>query len=346
MRRKSLVIGVTVIGLLAGYVYATPYITLFMLQRAMEMKNAKDVEKFIDFPDVRDSLRSQYSEYIKEYVKGDQQDVGLAAFTAGVGNALAGTFIDLAIQPSNLQKWLDGNSIIPDESTGLDISLKRLDPASSRVSMGYLDLETFEVRFKESGPFKSIVFERRNLVFWKIIGLKISAEIFEKSSSLTQSSQSNANYPDGQCNNAIEGVKQEISKLGSDVTARQQSGQSEVFDLELQGRKSLHFTLGEQYLREGMGSAENNPVNKVMGSNDQLQGFAKKLFSTCRSVGKVSFGMYGSDWIENYAYSSKGILVVEKCSHDPNDIAFKRRATYVDHPEGPSLNGSCTYIYL
>lgn len=183
MRRKGLVIGVTVIGLLAGYVYSSPYITLFMLQRAMEMKNAKDVEKFIDFPGVRDSLRSQYSEYIKEYVKGDQQDMGLAAITAGVGNALAGTFIDLAIQPSNLQKWLDGNSITPGESTGLDISVKSLDSANSRVSMSYLDPETFEVRFNESGPFKSIVLERRNVISWKIVGISMDLSLLNQISS-------------------------------------------------------------------------------------------------------------------------------------------------------------------
>jgi hypothetical protein len=180
MRRKSLVIGATVIGLLAGYVYATPYITLFMLQRAMETKNAKDVEKFIDFPGVRDSLRSQYSEYIKEYVKGDQQDMHLAAFSAGVGNALIGTFIDQAIKPSNLQKWLDGDSIIAEKSTDLDVSIRSLNSASSTMSMGYQDPETFEVRFKDSGSFQSITLERRNVVFWKIVGIRLDLSLLNQ----------------------------------------------------------------------------------------------------------------------------------------------------------------------
>jgi hypothetical protein len=168
MRKKSWIISGVILALAAGYVYSTPYITLFMLQRAIERKSAKEVVKFIDFPDVRDSLRSQLAEHMKDQFKGDQQNAGFAELSAGIGSALGATFIDLAIQPSNLQDWLNGTDIFKGRSKDMLISLKDFKSSNSNATVGYLDPEIFEVRLPNASPIRSILLERRNVIFWKV----------------------------------------------------------------------------------------------------------------------------------------------------------------------------------
>lgn len=185
MSKRGIISAFVILALAAGYAYASPYIALAMLQRAIEQKSAKDVEKFIDFSDVRDSLRSQLSEYIKDYTRGDQGDTGLGRLSAGIGGALGGTLIDLVVQPSNLQDWLSGSGVFEGQSENISISPERLKASYPGITIGYLGPEVFEVRFSNLQPIQSISMERRNLIFWKVNSMGIDMSGLSDSSRLS-----------------------------------------------------------------------------------------------------------------------------------------------------------------
>ena len=74
--------------------------------------------------------------------------------------------------------------------------------------------------------------------------------------------------------------------------------------------------------------------------------YAKQVFSTCPGTGMASFAINNSDWINDYVITRSGELLEYFCSRDKNHKEFAHRATFIDHPEGPSLNGCCTFLYV
>ncbi len=183
MDRKKLVSVIAVFGLLAGYVYATPYITLFMLKGAIEAKSAKEVEKFIDFSDVRDSLRSQLTDYVQEQIVNGSESDGLSQLAAGIGNAIGATYIDTLVRPGSLQKWLEGDMQAEDKDAPSIPPASELAEQGAKYSLNYKGFDAFEVKLDDMGIVKSFTLERRNIVSWKIVSVAIDV------SGLTAASQ-------------------------------------------------------------------------------------------------------------------------------------------------------------
>jgi hypothetical protein len=174
MNRKKIGIAMATLGLIAGYLYATPYITLFMLKRAIEAKSAKEVEKFIDFADVRDSLRSQLADYLQEQVAKDPDTAGFEGLATGIGTALGGSIIDTAIRPGNLQKWLNSSENKKRDTVLPLPSFHNLVSSPSLNSMGYQSVDTFALRLTNDAPLSSVVLERSNIVNWKIVAINLN----------------------------------------------------------------------------------------------------------------------------------------------------------------------------
>jgi hypothetical protein len=182
MDRKKLAIIIAVFGILAGYVYATPYITLFMLKGAIEAKSAKEVEKFIDFSDVRDSLRSQLTDYLQDQVINGNESEGFAQLAAGIGNAVGSTYIDALVRPGSLQKWLDGESNNEQNGAPSIPLASELTEHGDKYSLNYKSFETFEVKLREKGVVSGFTLERRNIIGWKIVGITVDVSSLESAS--------------------------------------------------------------------------------------------------------------------------------------------------------------------
>lgn len=172
MNRKKIGVAIAALGIFAGYLYATPYITLFMLKRAVDAKSAKEVEKFIDFADVRDSLRSQLADYLQEQVAKDPDTAGFEGLAAGIGTALGGTMIDTSVSPGNLRKWLEGQQASETQKIYSIPPITDLTKTKN-TAMEYIGLDVFEIRPGGQELIKSILLERRNLFSWKVRELSV-----------------------------------------------------------------------------------------------------------------------------------------------------------------------------
>jgi len=144
------------------------------------------------------------------------------------------------------------------------------------------------------------------------------------------------------CQGTVDQIVTEIRQMGTSVRVTVDSEHREVFDLALQGQGSVYFLLPDS----GTPSTKNISVARnIMNSPALQKAYARRIFSKCLGTGSVDFGFNHSDWFKSYVFTSSGVLLERFCSHDRNDPVFRRRATYVDHPTGRSLHGSCTYIY-
>ena len=168
--------------LLAGvYLYASPYVTLFMLRNAIAARSATDVKRLIDFTDVRDSLRSQLVTHLQDQASKDKQNPGLAQFTAGVGSAIGGSFIDTVVHPNNLKKWLDGEVMLGISEEANIVSLPEVLQRNNSTTMRYQSFDTFSVSFRGNEVLQAVTLERRNVFIWRVVGIDLNLSALNSS---------------------------------------------------------------------------------------------------------------------------------------------------------------------
>lgn len=186
--RKPRRLWIYLLILLGGYIYGSPYITLFLIKRSIESRSVQNIERFVDFSKVRDSLKSQLTNHLQEEASKDQGSPEFAQFAAGMGTAFGSTLIDSLVQPSNVQKWLNGDKAsdlqdIPNLPTPSSLA----NPDNS-VSLGYTSFDTFEVALKNPQGLNAIILERRNIVNWKVVSIILDKSLFvnQKSASMRE----------------------------------------------------------------------------------------------------------------------------------------------------------------
>ena len=112
----------------AALFYATPYLSLWRLHRAVESADAQAVSNQIDFESLRESVRSK--------VAGQITRNAPQGAVAGLGQALALTaanqMVDALVSPEGVQRLLDGRQAL----APLAQVLKPAEPQAPAVAAG------------------------------------------------------------------------------------------------------------------------------------------------------------------------------------------------------------------
>ncbi|WP_027883565.1 DUF2939 domain-containing protein [Meiothermus rufus] len=90
---------VALAGLMA-YLWFSPYLTLWGIQRAIQSNNPKALERYIDFPRVRESLKADLNRVLLEQVSRDQS--GFAALGLLFVAPLVDQMVDVFVTPEGL----------------------------------------------------------------------------------------------------------------------------------------------------------------------------------------------------------------------------------------------------
>lgn len=264
-----------------GYLYASPYITLLMLRNGIEAKSSKDIERLIDFADVRDSLRSQLVNYLHEQASKDRGNSGLSQFTAGVGSAIGGSFIDTMVQPNNLQKWLDGERM---SSVSEDANIQSLSEAlkgNSSVTMSYKSFDTFNVTFGSSGLLQSVRLERRNVFVWRVVAINVNLSALLEGIDKAPAKQSMANADSLHGDTALS-CEDTVDLVDKDLKRRLQTNRNYVERYGPQKRNlylHLHWT----------GMNDSSRVDHLFNDEASMISYAMKILRSCKNVDTVTF---------------------------------------------------------
>lgn len=166
---KKLLTGIAV--LVAGYVAASPYITVHQLKAAAEKRDAEAIAEHVDFPSVRQSLKDQMN---AAFLKEMAADEGMQGNSFAVlGTAFAGVMIDKAVDayitPAGLAQLMAGEK--PKPGAGENDSGKT---PFGDAAMSYEAYDKFHVTVNgadgEQGKF---VLRRQGLGHWKITDIII-----------------------------------------------------------------------------------------------------------------------------------------------------------------------------
>ncbi|MES3024060.1 MAG: DUF2939 domain-containing protein [Pseudomonadota bacterium] len=94
---------------IAGYWYWSPFLALWQLKSAAQNNDAVAFNERIDFPKVRDSLKSQFSAMFEERLPAaaDLDDPAAkagAAFGAQLGAMMVNKFVDAMVRPETIMR--------------------------------------------------------------------------------------------------------------------------------------------------------------------------------------------------------------------------------------------------
>ena len=193
MRRITKFLLIAGLVALGAWIWFAPHLTVHAMRKAAERGDAEALSSHVDFPALRDSVRTQFAARVSDRLGGGS---GWSRLGADFATTLAAPAIDAMISPEALTVIFAGRDMrdrysdreedasVEPPSTGDADALRAddqprhggLDTARWRLSMGYDDLSTFSVKVDSGGldaaPSR-LVFKRHNLLWWKLSGIEL-----------------------------------------------------------------------------------------------------------------------------------------------------------------------------
>lgn len=179
MSRKILtgVVFVAVAMLAVAYL-GSPVLAVKSLVKAAEAGDEAELERKIDFPALRQSLKVEMAEVMNEEIgaRSGRLGRGLGALGLALGPSLIDGAVDAMVTPGVVARVVrTGRRPEPgDAQRTRDETRQPSDPELHRT-MGYRDLNTFVVRLSRKNrpeqPLR-LVMTRRGLFDWKLSGVE------------------------------------------------------------------------------------------------------------------------------------------------------------------------------
>ena len=182
MRRIAKPLSVLLAITLMAWVYFAPQLTVRSMRMAAARGDAEVLAAHVDFPALRQNLKSQFSVAAAERIGGDGSG-GWRDFGAALATAAAAPAIDALVSEHGLMLMFtgrglarDGLAAVPaDDATGRRAS-GAIDVQQWKASASYEDLSTFVVYLQPQRddvvPAK-LIFKRHRLLWWKLSGIEI-----------------------------------------------------------------------------------------------------------------------------------------------------------------------------
>ncbi|HWT53046.1 MAG TPA: DUF2939 domain-containing protein [Caulobacter sp.] len=175
-------VGVLLALLVAGY-FASPILALHGLTAAAKAGDRSRLEQAVDFPAVRESLKTQLNAAMTRKFEEDPKlrDNPFAAF----GQLLLGSVVDKAIDayatPDAIASMVATNEPPKTISTAPDRPVveptKPKAKSETEVRYGYQDLNHFRATYRDrkhgdDEPF-ALILERRGVFSWKLVRIEL-----------------------------------------------------------------------------------------------------------------------------------------------------------------------------
>lgn len=173
MGKKWIYAGAAVLTIMVAIYLGSPYLAARNLKQAAVSGDADAVEAQIDFPAVRESLKSQLT---AQLIKNMQNDTGSGSgLVAGLGAmfmpVIIGRAIDAYVTPAGIAAMVRG------QKPTTPVADTNQDP-TAHYSQEYVNLDRFRVKVQgsESDRVIGLLFERRGFASWKLIRVELPTE--------------------------------------------------------------------------------------------------------------------------------------------------------------------------
>ncbi|GAB2855240.1 DUF2939 domain-containing protein [Pseudoduganella ginsengisoli] len=154
----------------ASWLYATPYLAVNGMRSAAEARDAERLNGYIDFPAVKENLKSSLNAKIGGDVRAS--DNPLKAMGAALGAMIINPMVDLFITPEAIADMMKGQKpSLTGKSSGTG-----QPGAKAETHMGYEGVNRFVVSVRKQGDDGepvAMVMQRDGLATWKLVALRL-----------------------------------------------------------------------------------------------------------------------------------------------------------------------------
>ena len=195
MSRTKKLLGITAAGagvLLGAYYAASPWLTVNKLKEAFAKKDTRQIEKIVDFPELREDFKEVAKATIMKKAAKEIEGNPFAALGMMMANALIDPLIDSVISPAGLQALLSTGEISADLSNALNDKNSWSSKSSNSeefkpsddlsVQMNYTNLNEFKIKLSNKSVTHepiSLFMEREGLADWKVTVIEIPLSLFD-----------------------------------------------------------------------------------------------------------------------------------------------------------------------
>jgi len=171
-------IGLAIIGFVVAY-FGSPFLTVRALVAAAKTGDEAALERLVDFPAFRDSLKDELTARLMAEAQADPRvrDSGLGGLGMIFGPMLVGGAVDALVNAPTVASMVR-SAEVPDP-TRRDTQTAPADDGGSddiRQSYGYRDPNTFAVRLTDiERPTQTLklLLTRQGLFDWKLTGIDL-----------------------------------------------------------------------------------------------------------------------------------------------------------------------------
>jgi hypothetical protein len=202
---RPILIALIVVVAALGYAYASPYIALDRLKRAADSRDVEAVNEYVDYPALRESLKSQVTGLLTRRLDVQRNGNPLAALGAMIGVALIGPLVDAYATPDGVAALLNGMpprgepgerpppppAAPADNPTGKPAEAQapapqslapataansKTPPQPPQTTAGYRGVNEFVVSYQHGvGDTRySTIFRRQGLFMWKLSAVDLN----------------------------------------------------------------------------------------------------------------------------------------------------------------------------
>ena len=157
---------------------ASPLLAARSLVQAAKSGDEKALERQVDFPAFRASLKDELSARMVAEMRKDDRLGGLSGLGMLLAPTLVSGAVDAFVTPQAISAMVqEGKAPKPDLAKVEPETGTRSESKKVRQSWGYRDLDTFAVTLtRDDQPDEqvSLLMKRRNLFGWKLAGIDLS----------------------------------------------------------------------------------------------------------------------------------------------------------------------------
>lgn len=159
----------TIIVLIGGYFYASPYLVLNSIKSAVKSGDSEKVSAYIDFDSVRQSFKDQMNAYMVKEMASKKTD-GFEALGTMMASAMVDKMVDAVVTAEGMTLILQGKNV-KDSITDNSGETKASESQDQHLdySTRYLSMNKFEVTLKRKDNDKELkVIMERDGLSWVI----------------------------------------------------------------------------------------------------------------------------------------------------------------------------------
>ena len=182
MRRVSALSLFVVVASTAAAFLAAPYLCFAQMKSAMRDRNPGMLANYVDFPAVRDSLRTQFGERLMAEAGKGGGGGPFAAVGAALGAAVMNPLIDGLVTPDALALMVRGSECRQREGRSSDWPAVADLGCGPMASASYEDMGHFVITFADRGGRArpaAFVMTREGVFTWRVTAIRLPGDVLQ-----------------------------------------------------------------------------------------------------------------------------------------------------------------------